>query len=360
MGNRLQEDIQTEFILNSIPGFVTWIDRDLNYLGVNDELLRFFSLEKKDFIGKKLGTVTSGNNERLIEYAEKLFAGNEDKIQCEIHYEKEEEDFWNLLTLKKINDGENALLISIDITEFKRAEMKLKEEQANAFHNARLVTMGEMIGTITHEINNPLAVLSLNNSALEKVMGREPLDTSKIHKLIELNEKSFTKINSIIASVRNLVRDGSHDEHQEIEVQAILDDITLFITKKCQSNDIEFTIENKFEANSLKCNPTQISQALIVLLNNSIDAIEGQKNKWIKLVVESVQESVLFSVIDSGPGIPAEIQRKIFNSFFTTKKMGKGTGIGLGLAKKVATAHQGEIKIDNDSSTTKFDLILPH
>jgi len=348
-----------EFILDSIPGFVSWIDRDLNYLGVNKQLIEFFKLKEDDFIGKKLGSVSPGNNEQIIEHAKNLFDSNIETTQCEICYTKDSKTFWNLLTIKKYNDDRNALLVSIDITSLKETELKLKDEEASAIHNGRLVAVGEMVGTITHEINNPLAVITINNGVLEKLVSKKEIDIEKIKSLVKINDSSLDKVQKIIKSVKNLVRDGESDDFEEVLFSEVLDDVVLFISKKCSSSNFDFSIINKTEGITLNCNPVQISQTLIILLNNAIDAIEELKSPWIRLEIEVVSNELSISVIDSGQGIPEEISSKMFNSFYTTKKQGKGTGIGLGLAQKIIKSHRGEIKIDKDYSNTKFSFTIP-
>ena len=75
--------------------------------------------------------------------------------------------------------------------------------------------------------------------------------------------------------------------------------------------------------------------------------------------MSETDENVIISVIDSGKGVPLEVQNKIFQPFFTTKEVGKGTGLGLSISKGIVEAHHGKLMIDNASPHTKFDLYLP-
>ena len=108
------------------------------------------------------------------------------------------------------------------------------------------------------------------------------------------------------------------------------------------------------------CAATPISQILINLVHNSLDAIQTIPEKWIEISVHKVNENELeFCVTDSGLGIPADIQKNLMQSFFTTKERGKGTGLGLSISKSIAQTHGGDLYYDSGSLHTKFVLRLP-
>ena len=100
---------------------------------------------------------------------------------------------------------------------------------------------------------------------------------------------------------------------------------------------------------------------LINLINNARDAIleTGGKDKWIKVNYFDNGDYIKLIVSDSGPGVPKECREKIMESFFTTKKIGKGNGLGLSLAKRFITEHNGQIYLDSDSEHTAFVIEIP-
>lgn len=109
----------------------------------------------------------------------------------------------------------------------------------------------------------------------------------------------------------------------------------------------------------LNCPPNDIIQVLANLINNSCDAIQNLKNKWIE--VESVRNEkwIIIKVTDSGSGIPKQLQSKVFESFFTTKNENSGTGLGLSISKKIIEDTGGVLYINNDSPHTQFIIELP-
>ena len=108
----------------------------------------------------------------------------------------------------------------------------------------------------------------------------------------------------------------------------------------------------------VNCRRIEISQVLIILLNNSFDAICKRKERWVKVEAKDLGDATEISVTDSGDGIPLEIQEKILTPFYTTKEVGEGTGLGLSIGKGIIDGHSGRFYIDNNSPNTKFIIEL--
>lgn len=107
------------------------------------------------------------------------------------------------------------------------------------------------------------------------------------------------------------------------------------------------------------CRPVQISQVLLNLLNNSIDAVKSLDSKRIQIRFVVENEKIGFSISDSGAGIKKDHIPNLFTPFFTTKEIGIGTGLGLSIAKGIVDAHQGNIYFDTASTETCFVFLLP-
>ena len=347
-------------IIDAIPGFVSWVDSDLNYLGVNKNMARFFHLRPEEFVGRPLGTVTENEDQQneIRDFVKELFESDKNMLQKELEYHYENRTYYSLITINKYNNNQNAVLVSIDYTSLKNAESKIREEQAKAQASAKLASFGEMAAGIAHEINNPLAIISGNLSIIESKMQKATIDLD-IEKYYHRIVKSVDRINKIIRGMKNLARDGQGDPFEFTLVQDIIDDSLTLLSKKCSRENIALTISNLDHELGLECQTVQLSQVLVILINNAIDALAGQQNKWIKIQTQDLVDRVVISVTDSGNGIPEEQQDKIFQPFYTTKEVGKGTGLGLGIAAKIVKQHNAELFVDNSSQNTKFDLIFP-
>ena len=93
------------------------------------------------------------------------------------------------------------------------------------------------------------------------------------------------------------------------------------------------------------------------LLSNALDALDGQGT--ITITTRMSGTRIALDIEDDGPGIPAEIQSKIFDPFFTTKPVGKGTGLGLDIARRIVVGHRGNISVKSQPGETRFTVMLP-
>lgn len=357
----IENEQYAKAIINAIPGFVSWVDSDFNYLGVNKKLQDFFDKDETDFIGKKVGAVNDEGNDKseIKQYLQMLFASDEKYLQKELSFNFNGERFHNIIAMNKYNDNKNAVLVSIDITEVKKMEEKIKDEQERSQASAKLASFGEMAAGIAHEINNPMSVISGMIGVLKKLAKNEKIDSQQIIKISTKIENSIDRIIKIIKGMKNLSRDGNNDPFEFALLSDIVDESLTFFHKKCKDKNISLTIKDYPTHLGFECQTVQIGQVLVIILNNSIDAIENLEEKWIMIEIKDLYHSVLISVRDSGNGINSEILEKIFSPFFTTKPVGKGTGLGLSLAHRIVKYHNGEIRIDTSCKNTKIDVIIP-
>jgi C4-dicarboxylate-specific signal transduction histidine kinase len=142
-------------------------------------------------------------------------------------------------------------------------------------------------------------------------------------------------------------------------VAPIINELKDLATARFGAHDV--TLEfGELRANiELEMNPTLISQVVLNLMNNALDAVVEQKEKWVKVDFAEDNDSLFVSVTDSGPGIPIKNRGRIFDAFFTTKEPGKGTGLGLSLASSIAAHHHGSLRLDTLHPRTRFVLQLP-
>ena len=123
---------------------------------------------------------------------------------------------------------------------------------------------------------------------------------------------------------------------------------------------MQFILPHVDPALSVSVREVQIAQVVLNLLQNAYDAVVSQEgDKWIRLDVAVEDGSVLFSVTDSGPGIPPGIRSQIMEPFFTTKEVGKGTGLGLSLSRATVEEHGGKLELTENQGHTCFSFWLP-
>jgi phosphoglycerate-specific signal transduction histidine kinase len=243
---------------------------------------------------------------------------------------------------------------------FNEMTQKMTELRLQNVQNSKMAALGEMAGSIAHEINNPLTVI---NSLLMKNMNDVKNDSQEKEKLLINLEKSLNmsnRITKIVSGLRTFSRNAENDPFEETNIQKIIDETLYLCLEKLKNKKIKLIIENKTQMDEkISCRETQLSQVILNLLNNSYDAVENLQDPWIKLEVYFEGEVLKIIITDSGKGISKEIVNKIMDPFYTTKPIGKGTGLGLSISKGIIEGHQGLFYYDEYSVNTKFVIELP-
>lgn len=250
-----------------------------------------------------------------------------------------------------------ALLLQVHLLgRYVKSEQKIERQKRNLAH---LAEFGEMASEVSHELNTPLAIIAGSNSLVKKLIQDNKLNYNFLFEQLNKIENAVNRAIKIVSGLKNLSRMGDSDAFEYVPLSSIIDDSLTLLAHKCAVQGIELHIAPYQRDLEIYCKRVQISQVLVILINNSIAAMEGQGQKWIRLEVESRVDSVCLSLTDAGPGISSELGEKIFEPFFTTKEVGAGTGLGLSIARKIVKAHEGSFGIDHQCKHTKFFLTLP-
>jgi PAS domain S-box-containing protein len=244
--------------------------------------------------------------------------------------------------------------VGMDITERKRMEAQLAA-------TARLSALGMMAGGVAHEINNPLAIIHASASDLldtAKEEGHVPEDV--VVRTVTRIRQTADRIARIVKSMRRIARDGSQDPFFSVHVSKIIEQTLEVCQAKFKDQSVALRLPALDPHLQIACREVQISQVLLNLLTNALDAVAGQAGeKWVRMNIERRDESIVLSVVDSGPGVVPELKARIMEPFFTTKEVGKGTGLGLSLSRTIAEEHGGKLEVTEDHGHTCFSLTLP-
>lgn len=334
-------------ILDTTPSTVSWLNKDMTYGGVNQALADLTQLEPSDFEGKTIGFYTE--NKYFYNFAKAMFDSKAPFIhqQLSTEIDGKEKQFW--VTGTKFDQDRQGLVIGIDITE-------LNNMREHVALTEKLSQLGEMVASIIHEVNNPLTLIRMQGQRLKKLVAK-----GDIEKIIESSEKivrTSDKISQIIRGVQSFVRQGEDDPKQVVGLRGIIDDAIVILEGRLKDNNITMEIA-PCEDIQMNINVTQVFQVFVNLITNGIDGIEGLENKWLRVEWENESDKVVIRFSDSGNGIPMEVQKGMWDSFFTTKGVGKGSGLGLSLCRKIMDKHEGKIFIDNESENTTFVIEFP-
>lgn len=229
-------------------------------------------------------------------------------------------------------------------------QKEIDAQRAQLIQSSKLASLGEMAGGIAHEINNPLQIISGNVEILE-VIPDDPEALSTI-------KDTVNRIYKIIEGLKLFSRDSENTAKEPTLISDVLNETLSFCSERFKKHGVVLETNISDEV-YIKCNHVELSRVFLNLLNNAFDAI-AEENPDVKKVsintsVNNNELTICFS--DSGKKISPELKEKIFNPFFTTKSIGKGTGIGLSLSKGIIESHGGNLDLMLDPK--EFVIKLP-
>jgi PAS domain S-box-containing protein len=238
-----------------------------------------------------------------------------------------------------------------DVTETTILNIQLEQEKLKAVHTAKLASLGEMSAGIAHEINNPLAIIIGNLLLLEKFKNDEDKFSSKIASII----KSAERIDKIVKGLKKFSRTSGTNEYKIESLENIISEALIMTDAKAKRyfTTVSTSIEPDLK---ILCDVVEIEQVLVNLVNNGIDAVREKKDRWVMVKAFAEKNEVIVQVIDSGQGISPEIEKKLFQPFFTTKVVGEGTGLGLSISKGILDNHKAFFGIKHDHGNTCFEI----
>lgn len=256
-----------------------------------------------------------------------------------------------------------AISLGLSITDLWLANEEHKElefERAVLYQQSKLATLGEVASGVAHEINNPLAVLSIATENLEKKCQSGTLNPEEAIPLIQKMNQNIHRITHIVRSMRRFSRESHADPMTPAYVKDIVEDALGLCQERIRNHGTTLNIRYSNPDLQIQCRSAEISQVLLNLIMNSFDAIQSLPQHWIHIeVTQAKTKSVSISVTDSGPGIPEHIRRNMMIPFYTTKPPGKGTGLGLSISHAIIQAHGGNLRYDESSKNTRFVIELP-
>jgi signal transduction histidine kinase len=239
-----------------------------------------------------------------------------------------------------------------------RAQEELEKSRQTAAYSAKMAALGEMSGNIAHEVNNPLAAILLRAHRLRILTSQSPLDLPSLQRASLDIEATVHRIRRIVDSLRTFARDAEQDPMRPEPVARIVDETVEMCAERFRHHSIDLRVDPIPDDLYAECRSVQISQILLNLLSNAYDAVERQSVRWVRIRAAGDRDQVRISVMDSGPGVPPDLENRIMEPFFTTKEIGKGTGLGLSVSKGIAEAHGGQLALDRLSLDTCFVLTL--
>lgn len=240
-----------------------------------------------------------------------------------------------------------------------RLERMLESQMVSQENSRRLAIVGELAGGIAHEINNPLATIQLVTEMIRDNPERWS-DVKFMNEHVEMLLAVVSRMSATINSLLNFSRKRV-DEGMSVEsFERIIKDTLMLCSYRLKKSGVELRLNfNGLERGEIWCRPNEISQVLIALLTNAVDAAESESSRWVEVRVEDHPDVHVIDVVNGGPPIPVEVAERMFEPYFTTKGPGRGTGLGLSVALGLVKGHGGELIHLSHTRSTCFRIKLP-
>lgn len=229
------------------------------------------------------------------------------------------------------------------------------QSQEDLYGKGKFSALGTLSAGITHEISSPLTVILGRVTKLKRTKFSE-LKQEDYEKGLEQIDKQAERISTIIQSIREYIYRDEKSVEDVISLKEIIDNVLVFYGQRLKNHGIELRLKD-IDTIYVSGHKGQYEQAILNLISNSFDAIDELPEKWIEITALKSDDGVQIIIRDSGTGISADIQKKMLEPFYSTKKE-KGTGLGLTLVKGIAERHGGDLRYQEAQHTT-FILELP-
>ena len=236
---------------------------------------------------------------------------------------------------------------------------KLDVEYQKRLQVQKMSSLGEMASGIAHEINNPLAIISMRSALIRGDLKTRLPESDSVFSGFDKITETIQRIVKIIDALRSFSRDATQDPSQNLEIEKVVLDTLELCRQRFESAGIELRVDLQ-KGLIVRGRSVELSQVLLNLLINAFDAVSGLKDARVELRSRRLSDGQVEVIVeDNGPGIPEATRDKIFQPFFTTKEVGKGTGLGLSVSTGIIEGHHGKLSLISGTGKTTFQIVLP-
>jgi len=269
-----------------------------------------------------------------------------------------------------VYDPEGRFLRTFSIV---RDVRQLKDLQKTLIHQSRLAAIGELASCVAHDISNPLSVIKLYTEWVgtdlqdPEALRTNPEGMTRVADAVGSIDKAADRIEKLVSHLRNFSR-STEVEFEVVELKGVLDDALFMVNSRLQNLNV--TVHQDLpEGACIVCgHQNQIEQVFMNLFANACDAMASHPRPELTVSLREVPDELAEGetlmeclVTDCGAGMTEDVLGRAFEAFFTTKERGKGTGLGLPIARNILRRHGGDIQLESepDQGTTARVTIPP-
>ncbi|GEP56604.1 ATP-binding protein [Reyranella soli] len=248
--------------------------------------------------------------------------------------------------------------IITDVTEQKVSEQAVADARAALARAARLASLGELAGSIIHEVNQPLTAIRASADACLRWLAREPADTDEARRSALRVVEQSRRATNVVGGLRSLVRD-SHLRFADVHVNETIEEVLVLLKRELELAGVALKTAFDETLPPIEADRVQLQQVVLNLVRNAVEAmasVDGVRALSISSRVADGHVSV--SIADTGVGVDPASAEHLFAALYTTK--GEGLGLGLSICRKIVVAHGGRLWAEkNTTHGATFTFTLP-
>lgn len=383
-----QRTEEIEMVLNGIQDFILVITPEMDIVDVNDAFLLQMGYTRNEVIGRKCHEIHQHLHQQCnrhdiicpLNQAIEKRRPNQQVLTRIDHEGKQRHIEVTIFPIWEKNGKLSKFIeISRDITErvtreektrqvlsemVERRTRELKETHAKLLHQDKMASLGKLSASVVHEINNPIAGILNLNMLIQRLMAGKSLqkkEKEQIARYLNLMETETRRISRIVSNLLAFSKQ-SKIEVKGINVNRLIEKTLLLNSNLLAISNV--TVKRQFDADlpDLIGSEDQLQQVFMNLLSNAVEAMESKNGGTltIQTALSLENNTVRIAFTDTGVGISPENVTRLFEPFYTTKKKGKGVGLGLSVAYGIVQEHGGAIKVTSTpGSGTTFQVSLP-
>jgi PAS domain S-box-containing protein len=360
---RSEQDLRG--VINTVPAHVWTASPDGTVDFVNERFLEFVGLPSDDILGWSWQSVLHSDDRARFVADWRAAVKDGQSIEREVRLRRADGQYrWFFVRNVPLRDEAGNVAkwygSGIEIQDLKRAEQereRLRQVEADLAHMNRVSMMGELAGSLAHEIKQPIAAAAINARVCARWLRRDTPDIAEASEAASRMVGDITRVADIIERVRSLYR-GDRAQREPVDVNAIIREMIVLLRDAANRNAILIRTELDAGLPMIPADRVQLQQVLMNLMLNGIDAMKDTRGELTVTSKRADDGQILIAVSDSGCGLPAEGGDRLFAAFFTTKA--QGTGMGLSISRRIIESHGGRLWASaNTGRGATFQFTLP-
>jgi two-component system, LuxR family, sensor kinase FixL len=365
---RKQAEEQFRLVVEAAPSAMIMVNTEGCITLVNTQAEAVFGYVRQELIGRRIETLVPERfRSHHLEYRQgylgdarsrpmgaerELFGLRKDGTEVPIE-----------IGLNPIQTAEGLLVLAsiIDISERKRAELEAARQRNEMAHLSRVTTLGELSGSLAHELNLPLGAILSNAQAAQRMLANGETDLTELREILNEIVSEDKHAAEVIRRLRLWLQKGEVQQHS-LRINKVVRDVLKLIRTDLINQNVIVNIQLARNLPAVIGDPVQLQQVLVNLVVNACDAMTEcdvrERRLLIRTRAKSSGSAVIVSVTDLGGGVSEKKMEQIFEPFFTTKE--NGMGLGLSVCRSILAAHHGKLWATNNADRgATFHFMLP-